>query len=118
MPIRSEPGNSHDTALIGFFLSHLTEAQECILFDALRVLLHSGGRFLILDSAWSPERAKFNSKVERQPRQLTDGTRFEMYKRYCDMSRWAEEHNVTLCLEHVGAAFFAVSGVFGRKPSS
>ena len=111
--------NSYDTVLVGFFLSHLTDAQECVLFDALRTLLKSGGRFLILDSAWSPERAKFNSKVERQPRQLTDGTRFEIYKRYCDrsdISRWAEEHDVTLHLEHFGPAFYAVSGVFHPRP--
>ena len=113
--------HSHDTALIGFFLSHLTEAQECVLFDALRTLLDSSGRFLILDSAWSPERAKFNSKVERQPRQLTDGTPFEIYKRYCDrddISRWAKEHDVELRVEHFGPAFYAVSGVFRRESGS
>jgi len=111
--------DSHATALVGFFVSQLTYARERVLFDALRTLLQSGGRFLILDSAWSPERAKFNSKVERQPRQLTDGTRFEIYKRYCDrndISRWAEERDVTLHVEHFGPAFYAVSGVFGRKP--
>jgi len=109
---------SHDAALVGFFLSHLTEAQECGLFDALRSLLASAGRFLILDSAWSPERAKFNSKVERQPRQLTDGTPFEIYKRYCDrddISRWVREHDAELRIEHFGPAFYAVSGVFGRR---
>jgi len=41
------------------------------------------GRFLILDSAWSTERAKFNAREERQPRRLNDGTAFEIYKRYC-----------------------------------
>ena len=109
--------HSHDTALVGFFLSHLTEDQERVLFDALRILLDSGGRFLILDSAWSPERAKFNSKVERQPRQLNDGTPFEIYKRYCDrddISRWAQEHDIVLRIEHFGPAFYAVSGMFGR----
>src|SRR4029450_2415522 len=93
------PLPSHDTVLVGFLLSHLTEDEERVLFDALRTLLDSGGRFLILDSAWSPERAKFNSKVERQPRQLNDGTPFEIYKRYCDrddISRWAQEHDVVL----------------------
>ena len=111
--------HSHDSALVGFFLSHLTEAQEFALFDALQTLLAPAGRFLILDSAWSPERAKFNSKVERQPRQLTDGTPFEIYKRYCDrndISRWARVHNAELRIEHFGPAFFAVSGVFGRRP--
>ena len=111
------PLHSHDTALVGFLLSHLTEDQERVLFDALRILLDSSGRFLILDSAWSPERAKFNSKVERQPRQLNDGTPFEIYKRYCDrddISRWAQEHDVVLRIEHFGPAFYAVSGTFSR----
>ena len=110
------PLHSHDTVLVGFLLSHLTEDEERVLFDALRILLDSGGRFLILDSAWSPERAKFNSKVERQPRQLNDGTPFEIYKRYCDrddISRWVQEHDVVLRIEHFGPAFYAVSGVFG-----
>src|SRR5688572_12399894 len=112
--------NCRDTALVGFFLSHLTEAEEGVLFDALRRVLHPGGRFLILDSAWSLERAKFNRKVERQPRQLTDGTPFEIYKRYCDrddISRWAREHDAELSIEHFGPAFYAVSGVFRRKPA-
>jgi demethylmenaquinone methyltransferase/2-methoxy-6-polyprenyl-1,4-benzoquinol methylase len=113
--------HSYDTVLVGFFLSHLTEAQERVLFDALRTLLASAGRFLILDSAWSPERATFNSKVERQPRQLTDGTPFEIYKRYCDrddISRWAQEHHIGLRIEYFGPAFYAVSGAFGRQPAT
>ncbi len=76
--------NVYDTVLIGFFLSHLTEAQEPLLFDTVRTLLDSSGRFLILDSAWSTERARFNAREERQPRRLNDGTAFEVYKRYCD----------------------------------
>jgi demethylmenaquinone methyltransferase/2-methoxy-6-polyprenyl-1,4-benzoquinol methylase len=104
-----------DTVLVGFFLSHLTEAQERLLFDALRIMLDSSGRFLVLDSAWSPERSKFNAKVERQPRRLNDGTTFEIYKRYCDradISRWASEYDVRLKIEHFGTAFYAVSGTF------
>jgi hypothetical protein len=111
------PLHSHDTALVGVLLSHLAQDQERVLFDALQILLDSGGRFLILDSAWSPERAKFNSKVERQPRRLNDGTAFEIYKRYCDqddISRWAREYNVSLDIEHFGPAFYAVSGTFNK----
>ena len=52
----------YDCALAGFFLSHLTESQEPQLFDALRALLGSSGRFLLLDSAWSDERARFDKK--------------------------------------------------------
>jgi demethylmenaquinone methyltransferase/2-methoxy-6-polyprenyl-1,4-benzoquinol methylase len=112
---------AYDTTLVGFFLSHLAEAQERLLFDALRLMLNSSGRFLILDSAWSPERSKFNAKVERQPRQLNDGTVFEIYKRYCDqgdISRWATEYDVKLDIEHFGPAFYAVSGEYGGTSRS
>lgn len=106
---------AYDTVLVGFFLSHLTEAEERLLFAALRIMLDSSGRFLVMDSAWSPERSKFNAKVERQPRRLNDGTAFEIYKRYCDqndISRWMSEYDVRLEIEHFGAAFYAVSGTF------
>ena len=105
--------NVYDTVLVGFFLSHLTEAQEPLLFDAVRTLLAPSGRFLILDSAWSTERARFNAREERQPRRLNDGTAFEIYKRYCDrgdVSRWSREYDVRLNIEHFGPAFYAVSG--------
>ena len=107
--------NSYDTVLAGFLLSHLTEVQERALFDAFRTMLDAFGRFVILDSAWSPERAKHNTKVERQLRQLNDGTAFEIYKRYCDrddIARWAREYGASLRIEHFGSAFYAVSGSF------
>jgi ubiquinone/menaquinone biosynthesis C-methylase UbiE len=105
----------YDCALVGFFLSHLTESQEPRLFDALRAMLGSSGRFLLLDSAWSDERARFNNKTERQQRHLNDGTSFEIYKRYCDQADvlgWATKYGATLRMEHFGTAFFAVSGRF------
>jgi ubiquinone/menaquinone biosynthesis C-methylase UbiE len=107
--------DAYDTALVGFLLSHLTEAQEHSLFDALRIMLGASGRFLILDSAWSPERAAVNHKIEQQPRRLNDGTAFEIYKRYCDrddIARWAGQYGVELHVEHFGPAFYAVSGAF------
>jgi ubiquinone/menaquinone biosynthesis C-methylase UbiE len=116
---REFAAHAYDTVLVGFFLSHLTEVQEQLLFDVLRRLLTSAGRFLILDSAWSPERAKVNTKIERQARRLNDGTPFEIYKRYCDrddISRWTRDYEASLRIEHFGPAFYAVSGVFGRTP--
>jgi ubiquinone/menaquinone biosynthesis C-methylase UbiE len=109
-----------DTVLVGFLLSHLSEVQEPLLFGALRTMLEAGGRFLILDSAWSAERAKFNAKVERQARQLNDGTAFDIYKRYCDrddISGWTHAYGVTLRIEHFGQAFYAVSGAFNPAAS-
>ena len=81
----------------------------------LRTMLGASGRFLILDSAWSPERALSNQKVEHQPRRLNDGTTFTIYKRYCDrddIARWTADYGVELHVEHFGAAFYAVSGAF------
>jgi hypothetical protein len=78
-------------------------------------MLASGGQCLILESAWSAERAAVNAKIERQTRRLNDGTSFEVYKRYCDqddISRWAQEHGFNPRIEHFGAAFCAVSGSF------
>ena len=108
--------DAYDSALVGFFLSHLTEAQEALVFAGLKNMLDmSFGRFLILDSAWSPERALFNAKAERQERRLNDGTRFEIYKRYFDqqdLSGWAKKYGATISIEHFGTAFFALAGRF------
>ena len=106
---------AYDCALVGFFLSHLTAPQERLVFAALRKMLVDSGRFLILDSAWSPERAKVNDKAGRQDRRLNDGTRFEVYKRYFDRDdvlAWANAYGAQLRIEHFGTAFFAVTGRF------
>jgi ubiquinone/menaquinone biosynthesis C-methylase UbiE len=108
--------DAYDCALVGFFLSHLTEVQEGLLFAALKNMLDPpSGRFLILDSAWSEERARFNAKTERQERRLNNGTPFEIYKRYFDrqdISGWEKKYDVTMSIEHFGTASFAVSGRF------
>jgi hypothetical protein len=104
-----------DSALIGFFLSHLTEEQEPMVFSALKRMLGASGRFLILDSAWSPERARVNAKIERQRRKLNDGATFEIYKRYYDqedVERWTGKYGLTTSIEHFGVAFMALSGSF------
>jgi demethylmenaquinone methyltransferase/2-methoxy-6-polyprenyl-1,4-benzoquinol methylase len=104
---------AYDSALVGFLLSHFTDAQEQVLFDRLRATLNHDGRFLILDSAWSLERARFNAKSERQQRRLNDGTTFDIYKRYIDrqdVAEWEDKYGVTTTIEHFGAAFLAVSG--------
>ena len=107
-----------DSALIGFLISHVTEEQEATLFERLRRLLDAQGRFLILESAWSPERARVNLKIERQERQLNDGSRFEIYKRYLDrqdIDDWTTKYGVATSIEFFGTAFAAVSGSFQRR---
>jgi SAM-dependent methyltransferase len=102
-----------DSALVGFLISHLTDEEEQQLFERLKTILAADGRFLILDSAWSPERARFNRKTERQERRLNDGSRFEVYKRYIDRQdvvEWERKYGVATSIEHFGTAFIAVSG--------
>jgi demethylmenaquinone methyltransferase/2-methoxy-6-polyprenyl-1,4-benzoquinol methylase len=104
---------AYDFALVGFLISHLADLEEQRLFDQLKTMLDPQGRFLIFDSAFSPERARFNAKVERQVRHLNDGTKFEIYKRYLDrqdIAGWSEKHGVAITVEHFGTAFVAVSG--------
>ena len=107
------PSRAFDSALIGFLISHLADEQERVLFERLRAMLDTRGRFLILDSAWSLERARFNAKSEQQERRLNDGSRFEIYKRYIDRQdilEWERKYGVATSIEHFGAAFVAVSG--------
>jgi ubiquinone/menaquinone biosynthesis C-methylase UbiE len=107
------PRSGYDTALAGFFVSHLTEEQEARFLDALRRTLAPSGRLLILDSAWTPARAAVNRKVERQSRRLNDGTTFEIYKRYLDrddIARWSKYGATTV--EHFGTAFLGVTCSF------
>jgi SAM-dependent methyltransferase len=102
-----------DSALVGFLISHLTDEEEHQLFERLKTILDTDGRFLILDSAWSPERARFHGKAERQERRLNDGSRFEIYKRYLDRQdvvEWERKYGVATSIEHFGTAFIAVSG--------
>ena len=113
----SFPPGAFDSALVGFLISHLTDDEERLLFERLKAMLDSGGQFLILDSAWSPERARFNAKVERQERRLNDGSRFEIYKRYIDRQDildWSTKYGVATTTEHFGQAFVAVSGRIHR----
>ena len=70
---------AYESALVGFLVSHVTEAQQEFFFAALSNVLVPGGRFLILDSAWGAQPARFNAKAERQQRRLNDGTSFEIY---------------------------------------
>ena len=105
--------DAYDTVLVGFLLSHLTEAHEHRPVRRAPDDARPSGRFLILDSAWSPERATVNHKVEHQPRRLNDGTTFEIYKRYCDrddIARWAARVRRRAAASSTsGPAFYAVS---------
>ena len=113
------PTCTHDSALVGFLLSHLSDEQEHLLMQILRQTLRPDARVLILESAWTDLRAKFNEKTGRQLRRLNDGTEFDIYKRYIsrdDIAAWDRKYGLTPNIEHFGEALCAVSGSFRKVP--
>jgi demethylmenaquinone methyltransferase/2-methoxy-6-polyprenyl-1,4-benzoquinol methylase len=107
------PAAVFDSALVGFFVSHLAPSEEREFFARLQRMLKPSGRFLILDSAWTDLRAQYNLKDGRQERRLNDGTTFDIYKRYLDrddFTRWKHELGAEVRVEYFGAALCAVSG--------
>jgi demethylmenaquinone methyltransferase/2-methoxy-6-polyprenyl-1,4-benzoquinol methylase len=112
------PRAAYDSALVGFYLSHLTDALLETFFQALRAMLRPDGAFLILDSIWSEERARNRAKEGRQVRVLNDGRAFAIYKRYYDegdVAAMAERYGFRLSVVHLGRVFVAVSGRFPGK---
>jgi ubiquinone/menaquinone biosynthesis C-methylase UbiE len=110
---------AYDCALIGFLLSHTSEAQEHLVMQVLRNSLRPGAGFLILESAWTDVRARFNQKVEQQTRRLNDGTEFQIYKRYIgreDIGAWDRKYGLRTTIEHFGEALCAVSATFMEIP--
>jgi ubiquinone/menaquinone biosynthesis C-methylase UbiE len=106
------PDSAHDSALVGFLLSHLTDEQEEAIMQVLRQTLRDDARVLILESAWTDLRARFNEKAGRQARRLNDGTEFDIYKRYisrADIAAWGSKHGLTANIEYFGEALCAVS---------
>ena len=111
---------AYDCALVGFLLSHVSKEQEQLVMQTLRETLRPGGSFLILESAWTELRARFNQKTERQSRRLNDGTEFTIYKRYIsreDIGAWQRNYGVTTTIEHFGEALCAVSAAFTEVPA-
>jgi len=109
----------HDCALVGFLLSHTSEAQEHLVMQVLRNTLRRGAGFLILESAWTDIRARANQKVEQQTRRLNDGTAFQIYKRYIsreDIGTWDRRYGLRTTIEHFGKALCAVSAAFIEIP--
>ena len=111
------PPFAHDSALVGFLFSHLSEEQERLFMEVLRRTLRPDARVLILESAWTDLRAKFNEKAGRQLRRLNDGTEFHIYKRYMsreDIAAWDRKYGLTSNIEHFGEALCAVSVSFAK----
>ena len=104
---------SFDTVLVGFFLSHLTDAQMDLFLRMLRKALKPDGRVIIMDSSWSQFR-KSRPKKGTAVRKLNDGRTYEIYKRYFDgddIELMSESYNMDLTVLHDGQIYLGVTGV-------
>ena len=103
---------AYDSVLVGFFLSHLTDAQMDLFFRKLRNALKPGGRVLIMDSIWSRFR-KSRPKEGTTQRTLNDGRQFEIYKRYfetADLYQMSESYGMDFDLLHEGELYIGFTG--------
>jgi SAM-dependent methyltransferase len=105
----------------GYWLpNYIGNCSRVTLFDQSERMLaecESKVARLILESAWTDLRAKFNEKVGRQLRRLNDGTEFHIYKRCIsreDIAAWDRKYGLTSNIEHFGDALCAVSVSFAK----
>lgn len=110
-PLRQD---RYDSALIGFLLTHLTDADEENFFLILKRILKPEGKFVIIDNAWSKEmRAATRNKTGLEKRKLHDGREFTIFKRYFekkDLHGLAEKQGIKLDIIYWGKAFLADAG--------
>jgi len=107
--------NKYDSALISFLVGLLDEPEERKLFNILRRIIKPGGTFVIIDSAWSNERAVSHRKSGIQKRAVSDGREYQIYKRYFenkDFDDMAEKYKINLSVIHEGREHIAVAGSF------
>ncbi len=104
-----------DIGLIGFFLSHCNEEQEKLFFDKIKKMLKVDGEMWFLDSAWNKERSKVRDKLGIQERELKNGRKFNIYKKYFDKSdvqALAVKYKIKFDVLHQGKIFIVFRGVF------
>lgn len=76
------PSAAFDSALIGFFLSHLTDEQIERLFARVREAVRPDAAVAIVDSGWSDVRAPFCRRDGFERRPTPGGRAFRIRKRY------------------------------------
>jgi ubiquinone/menaquinone biosynthesis C-methylase UbiE len=105
--------SSFDSAVVGFFISHLSLELEEAFFVKLKKILKPNARLMVIDSAWSRKRKQHRKKEGLQKRVLNDGRMFTVYKRYFDKSDIDEmfkKYLFKLESSYIGDVFLAVIG--------
>jgi demethylmenaquinone methyltransferase/2-methoxy-6-polyprenyl-1,4-benzoquinol methylase len=76
------PSAGFDAAVVGFFLSHLTDDQLAWLFARIREALRPNAVLTIVDSGWSDARVPYCRRDSFERRTTPDGNAFSIRKRY------------------------------------
>jgi ubiquinone/menaquinone biosynthesis C-methylase UbiE len=109
-------GNVYDSAVIGFLISHLNDAELADFFGTLKSFLKPGGTFVIIDSLWSEEiKASRLVKAGMNKRMLFDGREFEIFKRFFDkdeLRELSEKYVIDPDIIYWGKVFFLTVGKF------
>jgi len=110
--------NEYDSAVVGFLVSHLSEAELKTLFDILKTVLTHNSKFVIIDSTWNKEMVRMGRrKAGLIERTLSDGRRFNIFKRYFekkDLYSMAEKNGIHLEIVYWGNVFFLAVASFSR----
>jgi ubiquinone/menaquinone biosynthesis C-methylase UbiE len=102
-----------DSAIAGFFISHLFPDVDESFFEKLKNILKKDAVFLFIDSSWSKWRSRYREKEGFQERILNDGRKFTIYKRYFTKEEVRfifKKYRFKLISFYFGDAFFAVIG--------
>ena len=108
--------HSYDSAVIGFLISHLDDAEFVDFFTTLKSFLAPGGMFVIIDSLWNEDTKKSRLlKAGMNKRELFDGRKFKIYKRFFDrkdLREISERYRLILDIVYWGKVFFLAAGQF------
>ena len=106
----------YDSAVIGFLISHLTDAEMEGFFNIIRRILKPGGRFAVIDSLWSEDLTAIGRKRSGMiERSLFDGRTFTIYKRFFErpeLNELAGNSGIDLEIIYWGKVFFFAVGRF------
>jgi SAM-dependent methyltransferase len=109
---------SYDSAIIGFLISHFGDDLLASFMKQLKKYLKPAGVFVIIDSNWGEvNQALRRDKAGMNERELFDGRKFSIYKRFfekSDLQIMCETYSMDLEIEYWGRVFFMAVGRFNK----
>ncbi len=102
--------NQFDSALVGFLLSHLGPEREDACIRKLGELLRRSSELMIIDSLWNDKRRQYRQKEGVEERELEDGRKFHVYKKYfsrSEIEHALEEHGFAIETVYAGELLIA-----------